>query len=86
MCEWKGTAEYFDVVAGGGRVERGAWCYPEPHEAFESIRDWVAFYPAQLECLVDDEPVEAQEGGFYGGWITSDLVGPFKGAPGTAGW
>ena len=87
VCEWKGEASYFDVVAGGRRASRGAWSYPEPHEAFEAIRGWVAFYPGRMDsCFVDDEPVQAQEGGFYGGWITSDIVGPFKGAPGTAGW
>ena len=86
VCEWKGVATYFDVVAGGRRAERAAWSYPDPHPAFETIRGAVAFYPWAVEAFVDDERVQAQEGKFYGGWITSDLIGPFKGAPGTQGW
>jgi uncharacterized protein (DUF427 family) len=76
FCEWKGTASYFDVVGGGRRVERGAWTYPEPLPGFEAIRDAVAFYPALMDaCYVDDELVSPQPGGFYGGWITSEVVG-----------
>jgi uncharacterized protein (DUF427 family) len=86
VCEWKGTASYFDVVAGGIRARRTAWSYPDPYPGFEEIRNAVAFYPGAVEAYVDDERALAQEGCFYGGWITSDLVGPFKGAPGTAGW
>jgi uncharacterized protein (DUF427 family) len=88
FCEWKGEATYFDVIGGGGRrAERAAWAYPDPTPAFETIRDAVAFYPGLMdECTLDGEVVEAQKGGFYGGWITSDLVGPFKGGPGTRGW
>jgi uncharacterized protein (DUF427 family) len=85
-CEWKGVATYFDVVAGGHRAERAAWSYADPYPDFEQIRDAVAFYPWAVNAFVDDERVQAQEGGFYGGWITSELIGPFKGAPGTAGW
>jgi uncharacterized protein (DUF427 family) len=86
-CEWKGVADYYDVVAGGARAERGAWTYREPMAGFESIRDAVAFYPARMDaCFVDDERVRVQAGGFYGGWITSGIVGPFKGEPGTGGW
>jgi uncharacterized protein (DUF427 family) len=74
FCEWKGTASYYDVVAGGKRAERGAWTYPDPFAGFEAIRDAVAFYPAAMDaCQVDDEQVTAQPGGFYGGWITSDV-------------
>ena len=81
-------ASYFDVIGGDGRrVERAAWTYPDPAPAFETIRDAVAFYPGLMdECTLDGELVEAQPGGFYGGWITSELVGPFKGGPGTHGW
>jgi uncharacterized protein (DUF427 family) len=81
FCEWKGNASYFDVVGGDGtRVERGAWTYRNPTPGFEPIRDAVAFYPGEMdECTVDGEVVEAQAGGFYGGWITKDIVGPFKG-------
>ncbi len=87
VCEWKGAASYYDVVAGGRRADRAAWTYLDPLPAFESIRGAVAFYPAAMdECTVDGERVEPQPGGFYGGWITSDLVGPFKGEPGTLGW
>ena len=87
FCEWKGTASYFDVVAGGRRAERAAWTYRNPTGGFEAIRDAVAFYAGRLDgCFVDDERVVPQPGGFYGGWITSDVVGPFKGEPGTAAW
>jgi uncharacterized protein (DUF427 family) len=87
FCEWKGAASYYDVLGGGRRVPRGAWTYRDPAEGYEAIRDAVAFYPAPMDaCYVDDERVEPQPGGFYGGWVTSDLVGPFKGGPGTAGW
>lgn len=83
FCEWKGTADYYDVTAGDARAERGAWTYHEPSAGFEAIRDAVAFYPARMDaCFVDDEQVSAQPGDFYGGWITSDVVGPFKGQPG----
>jgi uncharacterized protein (DUF427 family) len=85
VCEWKGGASYFDVVGGEGRrVERGAWTYPEPRPGFEAIAGAVAFYLAPMdECTVDGERVVPQDGGFYGGWITRDLVGPFKGTPGS---
>lgn len=88
LCEWKGAANYFDVVGGNGRrVARGGWAYPTPAPAFEAIRDAVAFYPAPFDaCTVDGEQVTPQPGGFYGGWITKNLVGPFKGEPGTTGW
>ena len=73
-CEWKGTASYYDVVAGGQRAERAAWTYPDPIAGVEPIRDAVAFYPAAMDaCYVDDEQVAAQPGGFYGGWITSEI-------------
>ena len=87
LCEWKGIARYFDVTAGGRTARRAAWSYPQPRAAYAALRDTVAVYPAAMdECTVDGEAVRAQEGGFYGGWITDDLVGPFKGAPGTSGW
>ena len=86
-CEWKGFASYLDVSAGGQRAERAAWTYHDPRPGFEQIRDAVAFYPGRMDaCFVDDERVQAQPGDFYGGWITSDVVGPFKGEPGTSGW
>ena len=81
FCEWKGVASYYDVIGGDGRrVERGAWTYRDPAPGFETIRDAVAFYPREMdECTLDGEVVEPQPGDFYGGWITGDLVGPFKG-------
>lgn len=86
-CEWKGAASYLTVRAGGRVAERAAWFYPSPTHPYAAIRDHVAFYPARMdECRVDGERVRPQEGGFYGGWVTSDIVGPLKGAPGTAGW
>jgi uncharacterized protein (DUF427 family) len=87
FCEWKGIARYYDVVVGERRAENAAWYYPEPMPAFAKIRDYVAFYPGPMDgCFVDGERVRPQPGDFYGGWITSDLVGPFKGEPGTHGW
>jgi hypothetical protein len=63
------------------------WTYPEPTPGYEALRDHVAFYPGRVDAAwLGDERVHAQEGDFYGGWITADLVGPFKGAPGTLGW
>lgn len=85
-CEWKGQAEYLDVVAGDTRLERVAWRYPDPVPAFRVVRGYIAFYPGPFTCTVDRAPVQAQPGGFYGGWITPDVVGPFKGAEGTWGW
>ncbi len=74
FCEWKGTASYYDVVAGGQRAERAAWTYPEPNAGLEVIRDAVAFYPAAMDaCYVDDEQVTAQQDAYYGGWITSEI-------------
>ena len=86
VCEFKGTASYCDVRAGGKFVGSAAWTYKDPTPGYEAIRDFVAFYPHQLDCYVDGERVRAQEGRFYGGWITQELVGPFKGGPGTENW
>lgn len=86
-CEWKGTARYFDVTVGDRKIANAAWTYPSPTPAFERIRDHVAFYPHLMDaCFVGEEQVQAQAGGFYGGWITNNIVGPFKGEPGTRGW
>jgi uncharacterized protein (DUF427 family) len=86
VCEWKGAARYFDVVAGGLRAAKAAWDYPQPTGRFEAIAGFVSFYPALVECFVNGNAVEPQPGGFYGGWITPDVVGPFKGEPGTMWW
>lgn len=88
FCEFKGFASYYDVVSASGRViSQGAWHYPGPSAGYEALVDHVAFYPGRMDgCTVDDEPVVAQPGDFYGGWITSKVTGPFKGAAGTRGW
>ena len=86
-CEWKGAARYLDVVVGDRVVPEAAWAYDEPTPAFAAIAGHLAFYAQKAdECFVDGERVQANEGGFYGGWITSKVVGPFKGGPGTLGW
>jgi len=88
VCEFKGPATYWDVLGADGSVlaAAGAWSYEQPWSGFESLAGAVAFYPAPLHCTVDGEAVRPQPGGFYGGWITDDVTGPFKGAPGTLGW
>ena len=87
VCEWKGRASYFDVAAGGRRALRAAWHYPDPVPAYAVLAGHVAVMPALVDaCFVDGEQVRAQEGGFYGGWVTDRLVGPFKGIPGSWGW
>ena len=87
FCEWKGHARYFDVIVGDERRERAAWSYPDPTAGFTSLRDHVAFYAASMDgCFVDGERVVPQPGGFYGGWITSAVAGPFKGVPGSRVW
>lgn len=87
FCEWKGRAIYYDARLDGRVVRRVAWSYPDPTRTFEPLRDHLAFYLPALDAgLVDDEEARPQPGSFYGGWITSDLAGPFKGEPGSAGW
>ena len=87
FCEFKGEAGYYDLVAGDREVRDAAWFYPEPTSRFEAIRDHIAFYPGRVDAAwVGDEQVQAQAGDFYGGWITSDIQGPFKGEAGTADW
>lgn len=86
-CEWKGSATYFDVVAGERRAPRAAWSYRDPTPDFRPLAGFVTFYAGPMDaCFVDGERVVPQEGGFYGGWITSKVVGPFKGGPGTRFW
>jgi uncharacterized protein (DUF427 family) len=87
FCEWKGRARYHTITVGDRRSTDAAWSYPDPTRAFEPIRDHLAFYPSKVdECTVDGEVVQSQPGDFYGGWITAEVVGPFKGDPGTMGW
>lgn len=87
FCEWKGTASYY-TVRSGERVEAdAAWCYPRPTRPFAALAGYVAFYAGRMDaCYVDDELVVPQPGGFYGGWVTSRVAGPFKGAPGSRLW
>jgi len=87
FCEFKGQASYYDLVVGERVVRDAAWYYADPAPGYEVIRDHLAFYPGRVDaCFVDEEQVVAQAGDFYGGWLTADIVGPFKGGPGTAGW
>lgn len=86
ICEWKGIASYWSLVMGNVTVRNVAWTYVRPDDAFAVIAGYLAFYPARLECRVDGERVTPQPGGVYGGWVTSGIVGPFKGAPGTEWW
>jgi len=82
-CEWKGRAEYLGLSADGQPV---AWRYPSPYPEFADYAGWVSFYPSEVDCFIDGEQVRGQTGGFYGGWITDEIVGPFKGEPGSSGW
>ena len=86
FCEWKGTAAYFDVVAGEQATSRAAWTYPRPTPGYEQLADHYSFYPGLVECRLADELVRPQPGGFYGGWVTDEITGPIKGAPGSEGW
>jgi len=87
FCEWKGQAVYWTLRVGDRRVEAAAWSYPDPTPAFAAIRDHLAFYPSRVDaCYVNGEPVSAQVGDYYGGWITANVLGPFKGPAGTGGW
>ncbi len=90
FCEWKGEASYYDLnpeVTGHGiHIDQISWTYLAPNPAFESITNHLAFYAQKLTCTVDGEEVNSNEGTFYGGWITSKVVGPFKGGPGSAWW
>lgn len=86
-CEWKGAAAYLDIVVGDAIARQAAWTYPRPQPPYEVLADHLAFYPGRVDAAwIDDEPVIPQPGSFYGGWITSDVVGPFKGEPGSEGW
>jgi uncharacterized protein (DUF427 family) len=86
ICEWKGQASYYTVTVGEQQASDAAWSYETPVPSFNAIKGHITFYPGRMDaCYVDDERVQAQEGNFYGGWITSDIVGPFKGDP-RQGW
>jgi uncharacterized protein (DUF427 family) len=87
FCEWKGEAVYWDVVLDAVSLSAVGWSYPAPSPGFAALRDHIAFYAAPFDrCAVDDEAVTPQPGGFYGGWITASLAGPFKGVPGSGFW
>ncbi len=84
ICEWKGEAKYWALQSDPGTAV--AWTYPRPRARYEKLKDHIAFYPALIDCYVDGVKVLPQPGRFYGGWITPDVVGPFKGEPGTGHW
>lgn len=87
FCEWKGLAKYYNLVVGDKIAQKVAWYYPEPTPAFAEIAEYVAFYAQPMDsCSINGEQVIPQPGGFYGGWITENIVGPFKGEPGSFGW
>lgn len=84
VCEWKGAARYWALATSP--LEPVGWSYPRPRARYRALADYVSFYPARVECFVDEQRVEPQPGRFYGGWITPNIVGPFKGEPGTGHW
>ncbi|GEP07954.1 hypothetical protein MOX02_59920 [Methylobacterium oxalidis] len=87
FCEWKGRAVYYDVIGPQRRIRRMAWAYPKPSAPFAALTNHIAFYAGPMDaCFVGEERVTPQPGGFYGGWVTGRVVGPFKGEPGTEGW
>ena len=87
FCEWKGTATYFDVAGGDQVARRAAWTYREPTAGYDALAGHIAFYPGRVDaCYLDDELVRPQASDYYGGWVTDDIVGPFKGQRGTEGW
>ena len=87
FCEWKGEASYWSIRLPDRTIPNAAWSYPTPMAGYEQIRDYFAFYASLVdEAWVGDERATPQPGRFYGGWVTSKVVGPFKGAPGTSGW
>jgi uncharacterized protein (DUF427 family) len=87
FCEWKGPTHYWTVQVGERRVEDAAWSYPEPYEGFEVIKDYLAFYVQKMDaCYVGEQRATPQPGKYYGGWVTPNIVGPFKGEPGSENW
>lgn len=87
LCEWKGSARYWSINVDGNISKNAGWSYPRPWEGFEQIKDHIAFFAGRVDgCYIDSEKVVPQAGDYYGGWITSNIVGPFKGEPGTENW
>ena len=87
FCEWKGSANYLDLKIDDQIIKNVGWLYKNPSKRYPELKDTISFYASKLdECLVNDEKVQAQEGDFYGGWITTNIKGPFKGGAGTFGW
>lgn len=87
FCEFKGNATYWTIRVGNHEAVDAAWSYESPSEEFETIQNYIAVYPSRMDaCYINGEQVQAQAGDFYGGWITSQIVGPFKGSAGTWGW
>jgi uncharacterized protein (DUF427 family) len=86
FCEWKGRAVYWSVRFGGHHLPRVAWSYPTPEAGYQALRGHIAFYPGPLECRVEGQRVRPQPGRFYAGWVTDEVVGPFKGEAGSEGW
>lgn len=86
FCEWKGIATYWDVTTEDRLVRGGSWSYQTPSESFTELGDYFSFYPSLFDCFVDGDLVQPQPGDFYGGWVTKDVVGPFKGEPGSEWW
>src|SRR5579859_5226339 len=85
-CEWKGSAHYWSILSGDVRLPGVAWSYPSPNAPYEAIAGCFSVYPGRVACFVDGERVKAQDGGFYGGWVTAEIIGPWKGGAGTSGW
>ena len=86
MCEWKGIAEEFDLVTDAVTIPAAAWCYTRTFPEFEALKGWFSFYPARVDCRIDGEIAYPQTGGYYGGWVTREIIGPCKGDPDTAEW
>jgi uncharacterized protein (DUF427 family) len=86
FCEWKGAATYWLLDAAGQQIANVGWSYESPPPRFAHVANYLSFYPGKLECTVGGELVRPQPGGFYGGWVTDEIIGPYKGEPGTTGW
>lgn len=87
LCEWKGISQYWSIEIGEKRAINSAWSYPQPWSGYESIQDYIAFYASRVDaCYLGEEKVRPQPGHYYGGWISANIVGPFKGEPGTENW